>query len=134
MDNPPITLGNLAKKFNLNRETIRYYERSGLIQAAKRSGSGYRIYDDTSIKTISFILKSKSMGFTLGEIHSLLSLRVTSATRCKEVRAEAEKKIIEIDQKMKDLKSLKKALQGLVGSCLAGATSSVCPIIDNLED
>jgi len=129
-----MTLGKLAKKFNVNREAVRFYERQGLLPEPIRNESGYRLYDEQAEKALAFILNSKDLGFTLIEIKSLLSLRIVNGENCKIIRARAQDKLTDIDDKIKHLEKLKKSLKILINSCIKRQTSSYCPILDNLEN
>ncbi|AFM14111.1 MerR family transcriptional regulator [Turneriella parva] len=129
-----MTTGKLAEKFKINREAIRFYERKGLLPKPERTATGYRLYDVRAEKTLSFILNSKKLGFTLAEIKSLLSLRIVNGENCSTIRIKAQRKIEDIENKIHQLGSLKRALSLLVESCLKKQTSTYCPIIDNLEN
>lgn len=129
-----MTTGKLAEKYKINREAIRFYERKGLLPKPERSATGYRLYEARAEKTLSFILNSKKLGFTLAEIKSLLSLRIVNGGNCLTVRNKAQRKIEDIEIKIHQLEKLKKSLALLVKSCLKKQTSTYCPIIDNLEN
>lgn len=128
-----MTLGQMAEKYGIGREGIRFYERQGLLPEPKRNSSGYRIYDEFSMKTLSFILNAKEIGFTLAEIKELLSLRVAKATNCSNVKEKALKKIRESDAKIACLQKLKKSLKSLVNACDKTQLTAVCPLIESLE-
>ncbi|NIA29912.1 MAG: MerR family DNA-binding protein [Actinobacteria bacterium] len=123
----------LAKAVNVNIETLRYYERRGLIPEPQRKSSGYRQYSPDYVVRLHFIQKAKALGFTLEEIKELLSLRVDPQTSCDQVRKRAEAKLSEIEQKMAALKTMKNALQKLAASCHSGNPTSECPILEALE-
>ena len=128
-----LTRSQLAKRVNVNIETLRYYERRGLIPAPKRKASGYRLYSEDYVARIQFIKRSQALGFTLKEIKELLSLRVDPETSCDQVREKAEAKTHEIDEKIKDLQRMKKALQKLTAACQSGGPEGECPILEALE-
>ncbi len=88
-----MTVGRLAKTAGVNIETIRYYERRGLLPEPTRKESGYRLYSDEDVKRLQIILRAKELGFALREIQELLELRVDVKTNCDEVRTETEEKI-----------------------------------------
>src|SRR5216683_4452204 len=112
-----LTIGELAKRARVNRETVRYYERRRLLQRASRSISGYRIFSDDALRRLRFIRGAKVLGFSLTEIKELLGLRVNSAAGCDRVRERTQVKIADIDQKIRALRQMKGALAGLVIAC-----------------
>jgi len=128
-----MTIGALAKKYGVNREAIRFYERQGLLPKTSRTVSGYRLFDEQSEKSVAFILRAKELGFTLKEIKELLSLRVTKASNCSVVKKQADTKIQSIDRKIDYLVRMKQALIKLTKSCDKRAPTSSCPIIETLE-
>jgi len=128
-----ITIGKLAKRVNLNIETIRYYERKGLIPKPRRRESGYREYSDETTKRILFIKHAKDLGFSLKEINELLSLKLDPGTSCSDVRKKAEIKIEDIEGKIKTLRKMKKALLKLTTICSGSGPVSECPILEALE-
>jgi MerR family mercuric resistance operon transcriptional regulator len=128
-----LTIGKLAKKANVNRETIRYYERRKLIPKPYRRESGYREYSEDMVRHIQFIKHAKELGFSLKEIHELLSLKLDSKTPCSEVKNRAEIKIADIEEKVKTLQSMKKALVKLTKACRGKGPVKECPILEALE-
>lgn len=128
-----MTLGRMAEKYGIGREGIRFYERHGLLPKPKRNSSGYRIYDEFAMKTLSFILNAKEIGFTLAEIKELLSLRVAKTTNCSSVKEKALKKIGESETKIAYLQKLRKSLKNLVNACDKNQLTAVCPLIESLE-
>lgn len=128
-----LTTGQLAKKANVNVETIRYYERRGLIPEPLRSESGYRRYSQDSIARIQFIKRAKELGFSLKEVSELLSLRVDPNTNCADVKRMAEVKITDIKEKIHALQRIKEALTKLRESCKGSGPASKCPILEALD-
>ncbi len=129
-----LTVGKLAKIAGINLETIRYYERIGLLPQPARTESGYRIYGETDIKRLFFIKRAKELGFTLREINELLELRIKSQRKCGDVKRIAKNKIADIDRKIKDLEKLKSVLQKLVSQCInEQLTTEECPILETIE-
>lgn len=128
-----LTIGQLAKAAGVNIQTIRFYERMGILRPQARLESGYRIYNDESLKRLHFIRQAKDLGFSLNEIQSLLSLRVRSADRCTQVRSRAEKKLKDVQQKLAHLKKLERTLKRLISDCKKKMVSDCCPIIDKME-
>lgn len=128
-----LTIGQLAKNAGVNIETIRYYERRGLIPEPPRRESGYRQYTPEFVTRIQFIKRAQELGFSLNEIAELLALRVDSETACSEVRQHAEVKIANIEGKIQTLQQMKQALKALVVVCNENGTTSECPILEALE-
>lgn len=128
-----LTIGKLAKKADVNIETIRYYERKGLIPEPPRRESGYREYSDEATKRILFIKHAKDLGFSLKEVDELLSLKIDPETTCIDVKSKAEEKIADIDDKIKILKGMKKALVIVTETCSGAGPASECPILEALE-
>ena len=128
-----LRIGQLAEQASVNVETVRYYERRGLLPVPARTGSGYRQYESDSVRRIAFIKRAQNLGFSLKEISGLLDLRPRSAAACEEVEMRAHDKIDLIDHKIKELKRIKSALQRLAASCATRAPTGDCPILDALE-
>ena len=128
-----LTTGRLAQKAQVNVETVRYYERRGLIPEPPRGNSGYRQYSQDAVARIRFIKRAKELGFSLQEISELLSLRVDPETTCGDVKGRAEAKIADIEGKILALQSMKEALANLVASCSGDGPTSECPILEALD-
>ena len=128
-----LTIGHLAKKANVNIETIRYYERRGLIPEPPRRESGYREYPLETVTRIRFIKRAKELGFSLKEILELLTLRVEPDTSSYEVKKRAEAKIADIEEKIETLQRMKETLARLVKRCDGCRPTSECPILEALE-
>ncbi len=127
-----LSIGQVAKQVGVGVETIRFYERKGLLEKPKRNASGYRQYSQEAIGRISFIKQAKKLGFSLNEISELLSLRVDPDTTCKMVKARAIAKITNIDSKIEVLQNMKLAIVKLTASCQGTGPTSECPILDFL--
>lgn len=128
-----LTIGKLAKKARVNIETIRYYERRGLIPMPPRTYSGYRQYSQKTVKRLEFIKRAKELGFSLREIDDLLSLRLDPATPCSEVKTRAEAKIDQIEEKIISLRKMEEALVELTKACSGQGPIIECPIVEALE-
>ena len=128
-----LTIGQLAKKAQVNVETVRYYERRGLIPKPPRRKSGYRQYSQDIVARIQFIKRAKELGFSLKETSGLLSLRVDPSTTCGDVKRRAEAKIADIEERIQDLQRMKKALTKLVALCSGEGPTSECPIMEMLD-
>ncbi|MGE4107350.1 MAG: heavy metal-responsive transcriptional regulator [Bacteriovoracia bacterium] len=127
------SIGQLAKMAHVNVQTIRFYERRGILRPTTRQDSGYRVYDTESLKRLHFIRQAKDLGFSLKEIQSLLNLRVRSVGRCDQVRAKAEHKLKDIQQKIAHLKTLERTLKRLISDCENRVVSDCCPIVTRME-
>jgi len=128
-----LTIGELAKRAQVNRETVRYYERRRLLPRASRSMSGYRVFSDDALRRLRFIRHAKVLGFSLNEIRELLTLRVNSIDTCDRVRERAEVKIADIERKTQALQHMRDALSELVTACSRRGKTNDCPILDSLE-
>ena len=128
-----LTIGQLAEKVNVNVETIRYYERRGLMPEPPRSESGYRNYPQDSVARIRFIIHAKELGFSLKEVSELLSLRVDRYNSCNDVKKMAEVKITDIEEKIRILLEMKNALIKLKTECNGRGPTSECPLLEALE-
>ena len=128
-----LTIGQLANKAGVNIDTIRYYEKQGLIPKPSRRESGYRQYSEDSVKRILFIKRAKELGFSLKEISELLSLRLDSRTKCGDVKKRADIKIAEIQGKIEALKRMRAALVRLVKACEENKQAGECPILEALD-
>lgn len=126
-------IGEIAKRANVNIQTLRYYEKRGIISPPVVKDSGYRLYTEETLKTILFIKHAQELGFSLEQIKELLNLRIPSKSRCQKVRKRALEKLTEVQEKMKMLRRIEKNLKGLVKDCESNKTSSNCPIIEKIE-
>ncbi len=125
--------GELAKKAKVNVETLRYYERNGLLKPHHRNSSGYRVFTDESLKRLKFIRKAKDLGFSLKETKELFGLKTGSAKSCDRVRLKAISKLKDVEKKIKDLRLMENTLQKLVDDCENRVISDSCPIIETME-
>lgn len=128
-----LTIGRLARGAGVNLETVRYYERRGLLPRPPRSPSGYRLFPVEATRRLRFIRRAQGLGFSLGEIRELLSLRISASARSTDVRRRAEAKIADIDAKIRSLDSMKKTLRKLTNSCEACGPIAECPILESLD-
>ncbi len=128
-----LTIGKVAQRAGVGIETVRFYERTGLIDEPPRGPSGYRQYPESVIPRLRFIRRAKDLGFTLKEIKELLSLRFDPETTCADVRYRAERKIAAIDEKMRCLRRMKRALRTLTESCEGRGSVEDCPILGALD-
>ena len=129
-----MTIGKLAQSAGVGVETIRFYERKGLLEEPSRGESGYRQYPPGTLTRLHFIRQAKELGFTLPEIQELLSLRARPGASCAEVQELIQAKIDHIEEKIRSLGRMKRALDAMAGICLSGALPTrECPILDALE-
>lgn len=131
--NKPLSIGTLAKEVGVNLETVRFYERRGLLPEPPRTEAGYRMYPSEAVRRLRFIKRAQELGFSLNEIEELLALRLSSRGTSAQVRRRAEAKISDIDAKIRTLESMKRSLQKLTKSCPACGPASECPILESLE-
>ena len=129
-----LTIGKVAKAAGLGVETVRFYERQGLIAEPARSESGYRQYRPEAIRRLRFIVRAKALGFTLQEIGDLLDLRAMPESGCADVQARAEAKIADIEERIAQLDAMKRALGELVVQGRGEGPLSDCPILDALDE
>ena len=133
MDRETLRTGEVAAQAGVNVQTLRYYERRGLLRQPERRASGYREYLPDAVRLVRFIKRAQELGFTLTEIEDLLLLRDNQKASCREVRAAAQAKIEDIEQKVQALLSMKRALRVLVRSCTSDASVRYCPILEALN-
>src|SRR5436305_373863 len=129
----PLTIGRLAQEVGINLETVRFYERKGLLPKPPRSTSGYRLFPVDTARRLRFIKRAQELGFSLSEIRELLMLRLSSRTTSTEIRKRAEAKIADIEGKITSLDSMRKSLFKLARSCAGCAPLSECPILESLD-
>lgn len=129
-----LTIGKLADASDVNVETVRFYERKGILKQPKKQGA-FRYYPDEYIARIRFIKRSQELGFTLKETKELLDLKIKNQAKCSDVLSRTEEKITEINQKISDLKKMKKSLEGLANCCVdTNQPLSDCPILECFMD
>jgi MerR family mercuric resistance operon transcriptional regulator len=128
-----LTIGKIAKSAGVGIETVRFYEKQGLIDPPPRTESNYRIYPEDDIARLHFVKRAKSLGFALSEIKELLSLRHDPAATKADIKQRTEAKIEDIRQKIQDLTRMLKALETLSETCNGHGPVSECPIMDALN-
>ena len=126
-------IGEVADRGGVNLQTIRYYEREGLLPQPPRLPSGYRVYTEPTVRRVRFIKRAQELGFTLAEIRELLSLRIDHVRDRSDVRALAKAKVADIDDKIRTLSAMKEALVRLTGHCRGHGPASECPILESLD-
>lgn len=124
-------IGQLAKQAGVAIDTVRYYERDGLLSPSNRLASGYRRYGDTELKRLRFIRRAKALGFTLEDIRGLLAL---SAERSVDkVKRAAEHKLNDIEQRIAELERVRAGLHALIAACPGHGRAEACPILNALN-
>ena len=123
----------LARQAGVNIETLRFYEKKGLLPPPPRRSTGYRAYPEESVRLLRFIKRAQELGFTLAEIRELLTLRVHPGTTSADVRARADSKLADVREKIRDLKAIERALGKLTACCSGEGPLSDCPILHHLE-
>ncbi len=130
-----LTIGKLAHSFAVTTDTIRYYEKEGLLTPASKSGAGYRLYDVQAVRRLRFIKHAQHCGFSLTEIRELLALKESDAACCNDVRSVAIEKKLLLEHKIKALKDMSQALSELIMICSDKTRPLAdCPIIEALEN
>jgi len=129
-----MTIGRLAKESGVHVETVRYYERCGMIPRPPKPSSGYREYPADMVVRIRFIKNAQELGFSLKEIAELLELRVDPDSTCDDVRQQAELKLTDISDKIRALQRMKATLVKLVKACHTSTPTTACPILGALEE
>lgn len=129
-----LKIDELAKEIGIKATTIRYYERIGVFPKPPVSESGYRQYNENSIKTVKFIRHAKDLGFSLKEVSELLLLRINKRESCNKVKIMTETKIADVDKKINSLECLKERLIKLKNLCENKRYKGACPIIDMLDE
>ncbi len=128
-----LRIGQVAAGASVNVETVRYYERTGMLAVPTRTVTGYRQYDAEAVRRIRFIKHAQALGFSLKEIRDLLALRVRHGEACGTIERKTRSKIALIDDKLRELTALRRTLKGLVASCEARKTTAECPVLETLE-
>lgn len=129
-----LSIGQVARQAGVTVETLRFYEKQGLLPSPARSAAGYRKYDEAVVRRVRFIQRAKELGFSLKEITELLNLRRTRQTSCAQVRQAALTKVADIEHKLMELQRMRAALQMLAARCDGLSEVSTCPILDALDE
>ena len=127
-------IGEVARQSEVGIETIRYYERQGLLAEPERRPSGYRQYDVSVVARLQFIRRTKDLGFTLAEVKVLLGLWFDANTRCEHVRQRADsQKIADIEDKIRSLQKMKRSLKKVISECESKDSIDDCPLLDGID-
>jgi MerR family copper efflux transcriptional regulator len=128
-----LTIGALARRAGVGVETVRFYERRGLVRRPARPREGYRSYPQEAVRRIRFIRNAQALGFTLQEVKDLLALRVTAGTSCAAVRSRASAKVADIQRRLSDLDRIRTALEKLIAVCPGRGALADCTILEALD-
>jgi len=126
-----IAIGRLSKHTGTNIETIRYYERVGLLPVPPRSSGGYRLYSTNHLKRLNFIRRARALGFSIGEVRTLFRLADERKRPCAEVRVVADAHLKDVRAKIADLRRMERVLKATVARCASGERTA-CPVIEAL--
>ena len=132
MDKPAnarLSIGAVARRAGVGIDTIRYYEREGLLPEPQRRASGYRDYRPDAIGRLRFIRRAKDLGFTLEEIRELLALSTDRGRGVKGVKQRAERRLAEVEQRIRELQRMKRGLKQLIDACPGSGELEHCPIL-----
>lgn len=133
MASDTLTTGEVAEQADVNVQTVRYYERRGLLPEPPRTSGGFRQYRPEHVARIRFIKRAQELGFTLEEANELLDLRATPDADRADVRAVAQEKQEEVRRKIRDLQRIQATLDDLIAACEGHGSTDACPILDALE-
>lgn len=128
-----LSIGKIAARAEVGIDTVRFYERSGLLPKPERTASGYRLYHPDAAERLRFIRRAKALGFTLDEIRELLALNDSKGRR-PAVREIAQRRLSEVEQKLSELTRIRKTLQQLLHECHGDGPLSGCPIIESIAE
>lgn len=129
-----LTIGKVARGAQVSADSIRFYEREGLVSPVRKAGSGYRLYTQEAVRRIAFIKQAQQCGFSLAEIRELLELRSDERSCCDDVYRVAVGKKLQLEKKVKALNAMSRALSGLIEMCSQDWKSlEACPILGALE-
>ncbi len=127
-----LTIGQVAKSAGVTIDTIRFYEKEGLIPKPPRRHSGHRQYGHEIVERVVFIRRAKQLGFTLSEIVDILELRSDPSSTAQDVKDKASAKIQQIDAKIRELKKIRSELVSLTNACTGSGSTAECPIIESM--
>lgn len=131
---PHLGIGAVASRAGVGIDTIRYYEREGLLPEPRRRLSGYRDYDDTAVERLRFIRRAKDLGFTLDEIRELLALSADRERGVRGVKQRAETRLAQVEQRIRQLQDVRRGLKQLIGACPGHGKLEACPILRALGE
>lgn len=127
-----MTIGQLAQQAGVTVETVRYYQRRGLMRRPHRPPSGYRMYSEDDLAALHFIKRAQSLGFALSEVKDLIDLRRSGASPCRTIGCRIEAKLVEVQEKQVQLRLMERQLKALADDCRQQAASPECPLVQRL--
>ncbi|MCI0743871.1 MAG: heavy metal-responsive transcriptional regulator [Verrucomicrobia subdivision 3 bacterium] len=130
----PLTIGGVAKLAGVSPTTVRFYERAGVVRPVSRTAANYRLYPPDAVARIRFTRRAQELGFTLREVKELLTLRTDGARSCERVRETATTKIADIQDRIRSLQRMGRALARLAEECKTHKPGSGCPLLEYLEN
>ncbi len=128
-----MTRGVLAQRAGIGPETIRYYERIGLVDEPRRNRAGHRVYEPSDLTRLVFIRRAQELGFSLEDVRELLSLRLKEVAECSHVERRAIRRLVDVRKRIRDLELVEQGLRDLIASCRENPFKSSCPIFEVLE-
>ena len=128
-----LTISKVAKRAGINLQTVRYYERQGLLAPVSRTDAGYRIFSSDAVRRIRFIKRAQELGFSLKEIKELLSLRIDAHTTQADIRKRTRTKIADVEQKILHLQAIHASLLRMAEDCSGCGALKDCPILESLD-
>ena len=128
-----LSIGQVAEAAGVGVETVRFYQRQGLVEEPAREGTRHRRYPQETVARIRFIRGAQNLGFSLKEIEDLMALRIAPGTSKAEIKARAQEKVDEIEEKTRDLQRMRDTLLKLIGSCEGTGTLEDCPILNAFD-
>jgi Cu(I)-responsive transcriptional regulator len=131
-ESPTLSIGRLARASGIGVETLRYYERRGLLAPAGRTAAGYRRYRPDAVRRLRFIRRAQALGFSLDEIRELLALNDQPDADAGRVKAIAREKLADIERRIEDLQRMRQSLEALAGRCPGHGPTAACPILGAL--
>lgn len=129
-----LTIGKVAERAGVKIDTLRYYEREGVIKPPERTASNYRVYEPETVLHVRFVKRAQELGFSLAEIKELLELRVSEDASCADVREQALAKIGDLEKRIRSLQAMRRSLSRLADECVGDGPLSACPILDALDE
>ncbi len=132
MERMSLRIGALARRAGVGVDTIRYYERRGLLRPAGRTPSRYRLYGPEAVARLRFIRRGRALGFSLDQIGELLALQVRHDAPCDEARRQAELRLADVEVRIRGLERVRTSLRELVDACAKRAETEECPILSAL--
>ena len=130
---PHMKTGQVADQAGVNVETLRYYERRGLLQAPPRQSSGYREYSHDAVRVVRFVKRAQELGFSLDEVEALLDLAAGGPRSCEAARTVATQKLDELGAKMRSLRAMQRSLRQLIATCEQPRSRRECPLLEALS-